>query len=112
MTDTSYSGPHLILHLVRGEPEFGVAEPMERNDETWWIVSSSGHRAYPYKYWPLCDLVDTSDINYSGHHPRPIDFLDTVPADWPDHYQMIKHTVNFTKADLEIEAAILKELGL
>jgi hypothetical protein len=106
---------HLILHLVRGEPEFGVAVPMERNGEVWWIICSSGHRAYPFKKWPLEDLVDTSDINYAGRHPRPLDFLDTVPEYWPDHYQTIKHA---TKADLEtkidpkLEAAILKELGL
>jgi hypothetical protein len=79
---------HLILHLVRGEPEFGVAVPMDCNGEIVWVICSSGHRAWPFKKWPLENLVDTSDINYAGRHNRPLDFLDTVPEDWPDHYQL------------------------
>jgi hypothetical protein len=80
------SDPYLILHLVRGEPEFGVAMSMERNGETWWVICSSGHRAFPFRKWHIGDLADVSDINYAGRHDRPIDFLDTIPEGWPDHY--------------------------
>jgi hypothetical protein len=86
MTQEPTSESYLILHLVRGEPEFAVAVRFERHGEVWWVVSSSGHRAWPYKKWPLADLADVSDINYNGFHDRPINFLDTIPADWPDHY--------------------------
>jgi hypothetical protein len=95
--------PHLILHLVRGEPEFGVAVPLERGTETWWVICSSGHRAWPFKKWPLSDLADTSDINYAGRHNRPIDFLDTIPADWPDHYGAAKSWIKQKVAEIDLE---------
>jgi hypothetical protein len=50
-------------------------------------VPTSGHRAYPYRWWPLEDLADISDINMSGLHDRPSAFDHTMPPDWPDHYQ-------------------------
>lgn len=51
----------------------------------WWIIPTSGHRAYPYREWRLDDLKDTSDINNSGWHDTPA-MMDDIPADWPDHY--------------------------
>ena len=65
------SAPFLILHKVRGEPAFDVAERCEIDHEEAWIVSTSGHRAYPYHSWNLEDLVDTSDINENGFHDHP-----------------------------------------
>ena len=49
--------PHLILHKVRGEPAWDVAEPATIGDELGWIVPTSGHRAYPSRVYPLDSLV-------------------------------------------------------
>jgi hypothetical protein len=62
---------HLVLHKVRGEPAFDIAEQMEVGDEVWWIIPTSGHRAYPYKTWP---------IDYNRYQ------LEGIPPEWPDHY--------------------------
>jgi hypothetical protein len=95
--------PFLILHKVRGEPAFDVAHQMDcpechdsgwgdgkecdacEGQGYWWIVSTSGHRAYPVRYWALSELADISDINAYNNHNRPY-YMDDIPADWPDHY--------------------------
>lgn len=79
------SEPFLILHKVRGEPAFDIAIQMDVEDKKWWIIPTSGHRAYPYRQWELAALADASDINFSGFHTRP-STLDNLPPDWPDHY--------------------------
>lgn len=40
----------LIAHKVRGKVAFDVAIQMavEGYDEPWWIIPTSGHRAYPF----------------------------------------------------------------
>ena len=83
---------YLILHKVRGEPAFDVAlkfSDMSR-DEDWWIIPTSGHRAYPFRYWALDDLFDGSDINKDGFHERPSAADGTIPEDWPDHYAAVR----------------------
>lgn len=82
--------PFLILHKVRGEPAFDIAircDDMgtESDPGPWWIIPTSGHRAYPYRHWQLEDLADTSDINANGYNEHPWTH-DKVPDDWPDHY--------------------------
>lgn len=91
--------PYLIAHKVRGEPAFDVATQMpcpecsaDGSEPTcsecdglgyWWIISTSGHRAYPIMNWPLNDLYDgdCSVLHEAGpliEHPQ-----------WPttqDHY--------------------------
>jgi hypothetical protein len=67
---------YLILHKVRGEPTYDVASPLQIGGEAGWIVATSGHRAYPWKLWPLADL--------GFGDPSPI------PPNWPDHYQATK----------------------
>ncbi len=63
---------HLILHKVRGEPAFDIAEKIQIGDEEGWIIPTSGHRAYPFV------VMDEHDASkYAG----------MIPADWPDHYQ-------------------------
>jgi hypothetical protein len=68
---------YLILHKVRGEPSFDVAEKTTIGDEEGWILSTCGHRAYPYWYTPfsgwVVELPDENDRN--------------PPSNWPDHYQ-------------------------
>lgn len=73
---------YLILHKVRGEPAFDIAEPMEVDGETWWIIPTSGHRAYPY--WNI-ELGDPSYIEGMTLH---VPHLPPMPADWPDHYNV------------------------
>lgn len=94
---------YLILHKVRGEPAFDVAERLQIGDEEGWIIPTSGHRAYPYRQWPLEDLQDTSDINMQGNHDCPA-MMDNIPADWPDHYTIDKGEA--PKANFNIMAVI------
>ena len=79
--------PYLIVHLVRGSPAFDIAIQMDMgtDDEPWWIIPTSGHRAYPYRTWNMSDLCDGSDMDM----PSPLYVLDNVdpPEGWPDHYQ-------------------------
>jgi hypothetical protein len=42
------SEPYLIAHKVRGAPALDIAVQMHVADEVWWIIPTSGHRAYPY----------------------------------------------------------------
>jgi len=64
---------YLILHKVRGEPAFDIADKIQIGDEEGWIIPTSGHRAYPYV---VLDEHDPS--KYNG----------MIPADWPDHYEV------------------------
>lgn len=79
---------HLIAHLVRGAPAFDIARrcySMGTADDPgpWWIVPTSGHRAYPY--WSI-------ELDALGHDDENAELIRTVeavpdpPADWPDHY--------------------------
>jgi hypothetical protein len=96
----------LIAHKVRGEPAFDIAvrikcpicepirqglDPDERGtihcDECdegqhWWIVSTSGHRAYPY--W----ITELSNFGYVFKSDGSVpDLIAPMPPDLPDHYQ-------------------------
>jgi hypothetical protein len=77
---------YLILHKVRGEPAFDIADKLLIGDEEGWIIPTSGHRAYPYRAWHLEDLSDISDINQFGNHIAPMQYVNSIPKDWPDHY--------------------------
>lgn len=95
---------YLIAHKVRGEPAFDIAERMEcplcsgrgarytdeghdimctecEADGYWWIIPTSGHRAYPYWHHELADLCD--DVGNSFEQAVP-----ELPSDWPDHYPL------------------------
>jgi len=94
---------YLIAHKVRGEPAFDVAVRMDcplcREDGStvswgchecdqlgyWWIIPTSGHRAYPYHYWPWDELACDSRRNDSVFDPVPVQFGD-MPPNLPDHY--------------------------
>jgi hypothetical protein len=100
---------YLILHKVRGEPAYDIAINLVvpgGTNNPWWIIPTSGHRAYPYRWWCLEDLADISDINMDGHHDRPASFDHTVPEDWPDHYQtkaeLLRHPAPNLNQDLLI----------
>jgi len=78
----------LIAHSVRGEAAFDIAMQMECphcmdgagtnygcfNCEDlgyWWIIPTSGHRAFPFDWEPLV----------------PSTIATEVPSGWPDHYR-------------------------
>lgn len=71
---------HLILHKVRGEPAFDIAEKLLIGDEEGWIIPTSGHRAYPYVEWPLGSVLPAGAVD-------PDNLKYAIPPDWPDHYQ-------------------------
>ena len=81
---------YLILHKVRGEPAFDIATQIEEGTASdpgpWWIIPTSGHRAYPYRYWRWSDLysgseMDLSKLQYVFNNVDP-------PEGWPDHYSV------------------------
>lgn len=89
--------PFLIAHKVRGEAAFDIAVQMHcphcngtdtevpfgchECDELgyWWIIPTSGHRAWPYWHHELADLCN--DIGQSFTHAVP-----EMPAALRDHY--------------------------
>jgi hypothetical protein len=44
---------YLILHKVRGEVAFDVAQRVMIGDEEVWFIPTSGHRAWPLQYKAL-----------------------------------------------------------
>lgn len=93
----------LIAHKVRGEPAFDIACQMEcpecnhllksgkinctecDGEGFWWIIPTSGHRAYP---WWNSELFHTDykcvillDADANGHCEVP-----PMPPSAPDHY--------------------------
>ena len=84
------SEPYLILHKVRGEPAFDVAVQLhvkcESDPGPWWVIPTSGHRAYPLRWWRLDDLRDISDINHAGFHDAPTHHDDEDLSSLRDHY--------------------------
>ncbi len=84
----------LIAHSVRGEAAFDVATKMAcphcpgylenqgfgcfdcEDLGYWWIIPTSGHRAFPY--WNV--EFNPIDI-YEGEIPP-------MPHSWPDHYKV------------------------
>lgn len=101
----------LVAHKVRGEPAFDIAErqrcpickPMrqglddgsgplgcdECEDGFWWIVSTSGHRAYPILSWPLDRMF--FQMNSGVYSSSMQEYMKHLPdhsglASLPDHY--------------------------
>lgn len=94
----------LIAHKVRGEPAFDVAHKMTCphcdkgkvseegtfEDEDchecdslgyWWIIPTSGHRAYPFFHIGLDEIEFEGNGNYSLSSE-----LASMPDGLPDHY--------------------------
>lgn len=83
------SDTYLILHKVRGEPAFDIAERVTIADEDAWIISTSGWRAYPLRWWLVEDLADISD--YPHQYPQRVaDAADLSTI--PDHFEVGKDT--------------------
>lgn len=98
---------YLIAHKLRGAPTFDIAIQMIMDDEVWWILPSTGHRAYPSAWQPLQTLLVEGS-------PTTYDKWCMLPADLPDFYQVT--TPQITKAENRMSAAagrsLLESLGL
>ena len=70
---------YLIAHKVRGEVAFDIACQMEMADGPWWIIPTSGHRAYPYWTCSLYELAFDANLE---------DVIQAIPPDLPDHYPL------------------------
>lgn len=97
----------LIAHKVSGEAAFDVAIQMEcpichdanscgdyegpqceecEGEGHWWIIPTSGHRAYPYHYWPWDELTCDSHENYGDDINYVPIIAPEMPSGLPDHY--------------------------
>lgn len=85
----------LIAHKVRNEPAFDIAIRMACSECNaigcpecddlgyWWIISTSGARAYPWWHFPLGALMhDNSDLALI----RTVEAAGPMPDGLPDHY--------------------------
>lgn len=77
---------YLIAHKVRGEPAFDIASPMEielpdGSFEEWWIIPTSGHRAYPYWHMGIDALFSYVPGDEFMWGPP------TMPDGLTDHYE-------------------------
>lgn len=81
------SEPYLILHKVRGEPAFDIAERVVQlysvdykgpDLEDIWIIPTSGHRAYPIF------SIEVGSILQEDVYKM---FKEGVALDVPDHYR-------------------------
>lgn len=82
---------YLVAHIVRGEPSFDIAtrEDIAVNEagdeETFWIIPTSGHRAYPY--WSQQIGWDGHILYFNEGLKGAVQYiLPDPPADHPDHY--------------------------
>jgi len=66
---------YLILHKVRGEPAFDVAQKIVIGGEEGWIIPTSGHRAYPSQWFELGIILPM----FQGYEIDP---------NLPDHYDV------------------------
>jgi len=106
------SEPFLIAHCVRGEAAFDVAVQMMcpnchdanscgdyegpactecEGEGFWWIIPTSGHRAYPYWYKPLTDMawdLPYIELAYNEFDYKNIGDVPEMPPAWPDHYKV------------------------
>lgn len=95
---------YLIVHKVRGEPAFDIAEKMEVEDEVWWIVPTSGHRAYPSDYIPLPWLVTKAGES-------PLECMMMPDESTPEHYEVSAAPKGSEGSGLSA-MALLTKLGL
>lgn len=104
--------PFLILHRVRGEPAFDIAEKIgEDSDGDIWIIPTSGHRAYPFNSWNLNKLAPADSIDRDGDYDLVTENL-ALPPDWPDHYACNDRPATSTAEHKSFAKGLLEKLGL
>lgn len=101
----------LIAHKVRGHAAFDVATQMECPEcqalgcnecdgkGHWWIIPTSGHRAYPYWSERINSLAIVTDK------------LRDMPDSWPDHYPT-RATPSISQTILSIMAKPLAQVRI
>jgi hypothetical protein len=61
---------YLILHKVRGEPQYDIAERCMIGDEEGWVLCTCGHRCFPYKAQPMAEPEIGPDFaQHPEHYP-------------------------------------------
>lgn len=123
------SEPFLIAHVVRGKPAFDIAEQVvcpicrgdydiDRDEESmcvdcddtghWWIIPTSGHRAYPYWNIALESIDDRHCLELDGSGNGPYTSGPPLPpSSWPDHY-----AINNRALRSEPSSSLAERLGL
>jgi hypothetical protein len=62
---------YLILHKVRGEPQYDIAEKCMIGDEEGWVLCTCGHRCFPYKALLMAEPeVEADFAQHPEHYPR------------------------------------------
>lgn len=109
MTDTPL---YLIAHKVRGQPAFDIAIQMVVRDEDdpWWILPSTGHRAHPYWQLPINRIL-VEDDGCGGLFADLDVLVPELPDDLPDFYRQPDTKIS-TPADLAQGRSLLEALGL
>lgn len=101
---------YLIAHKVRGEPAFDIAERMVcpecqghecgciecDHEGFWWIVSTSGHRAYPFYSTEMSNFLSGNVLT-----------IPEMPEGLPDHYPTKQ-----SKPEKSSGKSLLAQLGL
>lgn len=101
------SEPYLILHKVRGQPAFDIAERIGVDDNDWiWIIPTSGHRAYPYWHKPLTDWYVANNGRFTVTMADAIN-IESMPTDLLDHYPTSK-----SQHDPQPTGSLAERLGL
>lgn len=122
----------LIAHKVRGEAAFDVATQIEcaecatwqnRDQFTycsecndlkyWWIIPTSGHRAYPWWSMEFYDIFTEHEFkDYGGCHCKSIQqSAGDMPDDLPDHYTT-RAEPKAPKRNLLAEIGLAKPAGM
>lgn len=83
---------YLIAHKVRGAPAFDIAEHMtcpkcNATDDHctqcdgaghWWIIPTSGHRAFPWNHARLEDVMENAQCDFGPMPPSLRDHYTTT----------------------------------
>ena len=108
------SEPYLILHKVRGIPAFDIAERLEQGTASdpgpWWIIPTSGHRAYPLKWWAMNDLFAEGQCLYNNIVYDEV--TETMLNSVPDHYSTLTPGRPIRQGLQMAGEALLRKIGL
>lgn len=86
----------IIAHKVRGELAFDVAIQMHvpALNETWWIIPTSGHRAYPLNTWEIANpFTDDLDLASVPEHYAHADAPAQPPLDLKEFLNSLEPTI-------------------
>jgi hypothetical protein len=112
---------YLIAHKVRNEPTFDIAIKMicpECNGQTcdecdngfYWIIPTSGHRAYPYWHHEIRLIEGSLSITVESNSAGISFYIGDAPADLPDHYT-VRASPSASKRSLLAELGLAKPTG-